>query len=102
MIDELVETIELEVIQWAKERDIFNKATPSRQFDKTMEEVTELGVAINENDHIGIIDGIGDTMVTLAILAKMYNTNLFECFKYAYNEIKDRKGEMINGQFVKK
>jgi hypothetical protein len=34
-------------------------------------------------------------------LADLYNTTLEECLNLAYNEIKNRKGRMINGKFVK-
>jgi hypothetical protein len=31
----------------------------------------------------------------------MNGVDLIECGETAWNEIKDRKGEMVNGQFVK-
>ena len=34
-------------------------------------------------------------------IALLENTTLEECLNIAYNEIKDRKGKMINGKFVK-
>lgn len=34
-------------------------------------------------------------------IAKKYNTTLEETLEMAYNEIKDRKGKMIDGVFVK-
>ena len=34
-------------------------------------------------------------------LADLYNTTLEECLNIAYNEIKNRKGRIINGKFVK-
>ena len=37
----------------------------------------------------------------LNVLADMYNTSLNECLELAYNEIKDRDGETINGTFIK-
>ena len=33
--------------------------------------------------------------------AKKYNLELVECVDYAYNEIKNRTGKMIDGSFVK-
>lgn len=52
-------------------------------------------------DRKGEIDGIGDTIVTLCILAKMYDTTANQCLESAYNEIKDRKGEMVDEVFVR-
>ena len=46
-------------------------------------------------------DAIGDIMVTLVIQARFWNLNLVECVEAAWQEIKDRKGQMIAGQFVK-
>ncbi|MDG0921657.1 hypothetical protein P6Y11_12995, partial [Enterococcus faecalis] len=52
----------------------------------------------NEND---LRDGIGDVVVTLIILAMQNNMDLYECLNQAYSEIKNRKGKMVNGVFVK-
>lgn len=41
------------------------------------------------------------TFDCLYTLADLYNTTLEECLNLAYNEIKDRKGKIINGKFVK-
>lgn len=37
----------------------------------------------------------------LYTLADLYNTTLEECLNIAYNEIKDRKGKIINRKFIK-
>ena len=37
----------------------------------------------------------------LANVASAYNYNLAECLEAAYEEIKDRKGQMVNGVFIK-
>lgn len=39
--------------------------------------------------------------LTLQRVAKYYHTNFKKCVKLAYNEIANRKGKMIDGQFVK-
>ena len=46
-------------------------------------------------------DGIGDTVVTLIILAQQHDMILQECLQFAYDEIKGRKGKTINGVFIK-
>ena len=93
--------LECAVETWAEEKGILSKATPMAQAFKTIEECTELGVAVNNNDRAEIIDAIGDIMVTLIIQAKMQNLKLEECLESAYNVIAKRTGKMINGQFVK-
>ena len=37
----------------------------------------------------------------LSAIARRYNLTLEQCLEHAYNEIKDRKGIMYNGVFVK-
>jgi len=41
------------------------------------------------------------TIYTLLLLEQRLGFEFCECLEYAYNEIKDRKGKMINGAFVK-
>ena len=93
--------LECAVETWAEEKGILSKATPMAQAFKTLEECTELGIAVNNNDREEIIDAIGDIMVTRIIQAKMQNLKLEECLESAYNVIAKRTGKMVNGQFVK-
>lgn len=39
--------------------------------------------------------------INLVIISLMNNFNFKDCTEHAYNQIKDRKGKMINGVFVK-
>jgi NTP pyrophosphatase (non-canonical NTP hydrolase) len=93
--------LETAVEQWAADKGILEKATPMAQSLKTLEEATELCVAINANDRAEIIDAMGDIMVTLIIQAKMQGLSLEECLESAYNVISKRTGKMVDGQFVK-
>lgn len=98
--DELVEAVE----QWAKDRQIIPNSTPEAQLLKTMSELGELADATLKRDREGIIDGLGDVLVTLILYAKLYNAqlDLAYCLEEAYNAIKDRKGTLMpNGVFVK-
>ena len=64
---------------------------------------------INLIDYIGhgiydsgsYIEGLGMVVENLTVLAYRLNTNLKECLAAAYDEIKDRRGKMVNGVFVK-
>ncbi|MEQ3473406.1 MazG-like family protein [Enterococcus cecorum] len=47
------------------------------------------------------IEGLGMVVENLTVLAYRLSTNLEECLAAAYDVIKDRKGKMINGVFVK-
>lgn len=44
---------------------------------------------------------VNNIMYFLHYIAKNYDLTLKECVEYAYNEIKDRKGEIKNGLWVK-
>lgn len=148
------------VEQWFVDRNL-DKAEPSKQFLKLMEEAGELFEGIAKNDKALIKDAIGDIQVVLIGLemqlenqegrpgqsdlegyllafvsalgmyagylanpdnkkaefsfalakgftptllkeiAQSFNTTPEECLEIAYNEIKDRKGKLINGVFVK-
>lgn len=46
-------------------------------------------------------DAIGDTLVTIIVLAYQLDLDVAECLSIAYEEIKNRKGKMVNGTFVK-
>ena len=93
--------LEQEIITWAEEKGIFEKSTPIAQHHKTIEEVQEIlhGILLHNIEEIK--DGIGDTIVTLVIQAKMNGLTIDECVEHAYNIIKDRTGSMQNGLFVK-
>lgn len=93
---------ELAVVRWGEARGIIQNSTPLAQFEKTIEEVKELGDALAQNDKAGIIDGIGDVMVTLVMICAILDLDMTKCFESAYNEIKDRKGFLNkDGIFVK-
>ena len=87
--------------EWAKERNLIEGSDPKSQMCKLMEEVGELSKAINKSDFPEISDGIGDCVVVLTILAAQYGILFEDCVDCAYNEIKDRKGRMVNNVFVK-
>lgn len=95
-MDELIEKIE----QWAKDKGL-DTADSSKQMLKVYEELGEVAAAIIRSDRASLRDGIGDTVVILIILAMQNDMDLFECLSCAYDEIKDRTGEMVNGTFVK-
>lgn len=53
------------------------------------------------SDSRSYIEGLRMVVENLTMLAYRLGTNLEECLAAAYDEIKDRKGKMINGVFVK-
>ena len=94
--------IEMLVLQWGEKRGIVQNSTPYAQAIKTQEELNELFEAISKDDREAIKDAYGDILVTLVVGAACADLDLVECFKGAYNEIKDRKGYLTpEGIFVK-
>lgn len=87
--------------QWAEERGIYEKGDPKTQYLKLMEEAGELSKAILNKDRLEIEDAIGDCVVVLTNLAALCNMSIEGCIESAYHEIKNRKGKMENGTFVK-
>ena len=95
-----MENFEL-IRKWAKEKGIYKKGDPKTQMLKLIEEVGETSKAILKNDKNEIIDGLGDCLVVLINLSELCGYKLEDCLEYAYNEIKNRKGKMQNGTFIK-
>lgn len=89
------------VLKWAKDRNLIEGGTIAGQYRKLMEEAGELGEALILNDDVEIADAIGDMAVVLIILADMNEFSFEGCIAQAYDQIKDRKGRMVNGVFVK-
>ena len=86
---------EIKVLRWAEARKIIPNATSQTQLLKTMSELGELADAIIKRDRPGIIDGLGDVLVTLLIVAALEDLDLTECLASAYEEIKSRKGMLL-------
>jgi NTP pyrophosphatase (non-canonical NTP hydrolase) len=112
MKEKQYEELQKLVIKWAEDRNIFEYSNPIKQLTKTQEELDETTNAlvkfvdapnqIEKNKALlEVIDGIGDMLVTIILLSKMVNVDTVDALGTAYNVIKDRKGKMINGLFVK-
>lgn len=86
---------------WAQERNLIRGSTPEKQFTKLIEEVGELAAGIARGCDEAVMDGIGDCFVVLTILAAQHGMDIEECIAAAWDEIKDRKGRMVDGVFVK-
>ena len=87
------------IILWHYRRNLIDGSSDIDQLVKLKEEVGEL----EESIHLGYnpIDDIGDIIVVLINIAERNKLTLQECLEYSYNDIKDRKGKMVDGIFVK-
>lgn len=95
-MNELVGLVE----KWSIDKGL-DEADSAKQALKFFEEAGEVAAALARSNEDDFKDAVGDTIVTLIILAQQNGTNVKECLEVAYNEIKGRKGKTINGVFVK-
>jgi NTP pyrophosphatase (non-canonical NTP hydrolase) len=89
------------ILKWADERNLLHNENALKQYSKLQEESNELLIGILNKDPYEIIDALGDIQVVLIILANQLGFDIDECLESAYNEIKDRKGQTIGGNFIK-
>ena len=87
------------IAQWHHDRNLIDGSTDKDQYMKLIQEAGELSDSLcKEKD---IRDDIGDIMVVLINIMVRNNLTMNECLSIAYDDIKDRKGKMIDGIFVK-
>lgn len=115
--------LQVDVLSWAKDKDLLHSENADKQFMKFIEEVFEfresliiiknVGQMINQFKEQGInvyfrenlvkdmMLEMGDIFVTLIILCEQIGIDPVECLSMAYDKIKDRKGKTLHGTFVK-
>ena len=96
-----MKNIKEKVLEWAENRNLLHNENALKQYSKLQEESNELLIGILNKDPYEIIDALGDIQVVLIILANQLGFDIDECLESAYNEIKDRKGVTIGGNFIK-
>lgn len=102
---ELINSVE----RWSDNKGITDNSSPEVQWMKVIEEVGELSKAISESREDDTVDGFGDVLVTLIIENYLLRKNgklkenqtIEHCLGVAYDVIKDRDGELVNGLFIK-
>ena len=87
------------VAQWHHDRNLIEGATDKDQFCKLIQEAGELSDNICKGKDMS--DDIGDMIVVLINIAERNNLTLKECLEKAWDDIKDRKGKMVDGIFIK-
>lgn len=116
------------IAQWHKDRNLIDGSTNNAQFVKLFEELIELYATLNpekDSDDIAVSiinmvgcmlknnrinqapagkdikDDVGDINVVLMNMIEREGFTMQQCLETAWHDIKDRKGQMINGVFVK-
>lgn len=96
----------VDVIQWGRDKGLDD---PKAQLNKVIEEVGEIAHEICRNHYdldaleqpVELEDAIGDTLVTVIILADILGIDPIGALEEAYNVIKTRHGVTENGTFVR-
>ncbi len=88
-----------QVKQWHYDRTLIDGSTDLDQFGKLLEEVDELRKSMLFVEDV--IDDKEDIMVVLINIMERNNYSLTDCLETAWEDIKDRKGRMVDGIFVK-
>ena len=94
-MDELVKKVE----QWHYDRNLIDGATDKDQVPKLLQELGELSDNVCKGNDIR--DDIGDMLVVMINILARNKLTLEECLEVAYDDIKDRKGRMVDGILVK-
>ena len=85
--------------QWHRDRNLIDGSTDKDQYMKLIQEAGELSDSLCKGKDVR--DDIGDMMVVLINIMVRNNLTIQECLSVAYDDIKNRKGKMIDGIFVK-
>lgn len=110
--------LEIEIIRWGQERHIIPRSSSKAQGMKTLEEAGELLDAAAKLQVLRVTgykdtplyneikeaykDAVGDVLVTLIMGAALEDVDVVDCLRGAYDEIKDRKGELLESGIFQK
>lgn len=87
------------IAAWHHDRNLIEGSTDKDQFCKLMQEAGELSDNICKGKDVA--DDIGDMIVVLINIAERNKLSISSCLEQAWNDIKDRKGKMVDGVFIK-
>ncbi len=87
------------VVKWHYDRNLIEGSTDKDQVLKLAQELGELSDSVCKGKDVK--DDIGDMLVVMLNIAERNGVVLSECLKKAWDDIKHRKGRMIDGIFVK-
>lgn len=87
------------ITQWHRDRNLIDGSDDKSQFAKLIQEAGELSDNICKGKNVA--DDIGDMIVVLINIAERNGLTIEECLQQAWDDIKDRKGRMVDGVFIK-
>jgi len=89
------------ILGWANDRNLIEGSTVEKQFVKLVEEVGELAAGLARGKTDVVDDALGDIMVIAIIMCAQRGTTPPQILEAVWNIIKDRKGRMVDGVFIK-
>jgi len=93
--------LEIKIVKWAKNVGILEKAAVEAQLEKLYEEIDEWETEYNLGNKSEEQLELGDIYVVLVNIAAKRGYSLDRCGWMAYDKIKNRTGQMVDGKFVK-
>ena len=87
------------ITKWHHDRNLIEGSTDKDQTLKLLQELGELSDSVCKGKDIR--DDIGDMLVVMINIAERNGISLTDCLETAWHDIKDRKGKMVDGIFVK-
>ena len=87
------------IIQWHYDRNLIDGSSDKDQVLKLMQELGELSDSVCKGKDVK--DDLGDMIVVMLNIMERQGISMEECLQKAYDDIKDRKGRMVDGIFVK-
>lgn len=89
------------ILGWANDRNLIEGSTVDKQFVKIVEEVGELAAGLARGKFDVVDDALGDIMVIAIIMCAQRGRTPPDILEDVWNIIKDRKGKMVDGVFIK-
>ena len=87
------------IVQWHHDRNLIDGSSDKDQVLKLIQELGELSDSVCKGRDVK--DDLGDMMVVMLNIMERQGVSMEECLSTAYNDIKDRKGRMVDGIFIK-
>ena len=131
MMNQALPVLTDNIAKWHRDRNLIEGSSDAAQLTKLLEEFTEVVAAVHAgrsplqikdiiashldtlhlNQRIktvepedaleALADGIGDMDVVMINIAERNGLAKQDCLAQAYSDIKDRKGKMVDGVFIK-
>jgi len=87
------------IVQWHYDRNLITGSTDKDQVLKLLQELGELSDSVCKGNDVR--DDIGDMLVVMINIMERNGISMVDCLEKAWDDIKDRKGKMVDGIFVK-